>query len=73
MAATGLRTRAYWAAYYYAMLKAGNRGKLSEFAQWYRYHGDGRMSLREAWQQAPDWMTAPGSPSGDPKRHGRRP
>ena len=60
MTAAGSRNGAYWAAYYYAMLKAGNRGKLSEFGEWYRDHGAGRMSLREGWRQAPDWMTAPG-------------
>lgn len=61
MTMIGPRTPTYWAAYYYAMLKAGNNGKLTEFGQWYRDHGAGRMTLREAWRQAPDWMTAPGS------------
>jgi hypothetical protein len=61
MTADGRRTLAYWAAYYYAMLKAGNSGKLTEFGQWYRDHGAGRMTLCEAWQQAPDWISAPGS------------
>ncbi|OHT73643.1 hypothetical protein BKG66_04990 [Mycobacteroides chelonae] len=58
MTVFGPRIDAYWAAYYYAMLKAGNRGKLSQFGWWYADHGAGRMTLREAWQQAPGWMTA---------------
>jgi hypothetical protein len=51
--------REYNAAYYYALMKTQNEGTAVKFAQWYMEHCVGRMTPKEGWWQAPDWMAAP--------------